>query len=156
MARYQLMGAKGDLDDIEALLQRLSVLPGETLVLRARRIMGKQHVESAVMHAQRAFERGIQSAHSLGVETMLYLSGERQISRAISELGLQEGDEEFAVITFGAEAETVIASMGWIRDDSVLDLNREKRIRIHRNEAIDGLPAEGLALERVALLDINR
>jgi KEOPS complex subunit Cgi121 len=156
MALHEIAGARGRVGDLPALLAHLSHLSGEVLVLRASRIIGKEHAESAVMHARRAFSRGDNYARSLGMESLLYLAGERQISRALSEFGVSPEDTELAILAFDNEADDVIEGRGWTRDDSLLELNEDKTRLILEGEGLRGLSPSDLALEKVAMLDINR
>lgn len=156
MVQHQIAGARGRVDDLSALLIHVAGLPGEVLVLRASRIMGIEHAESAIMHARRAFSLGHNSARTLGMETILYLAGERQISRALQEFGVSKGEQEFAILAFDYDTDLAIKSLGWARDDTVLVLNDLKVKHMLDGELLDRLSPLDLALEKVAMLDINR
>lgn len=154
---YQIMAAKGCVNDVSALLRKLSLVDGEVIMLKAHRIMGPEHVHSAVYHAMRAFKRGKNFARTMGVETLLYLSGERQISKALNYMGLESGDEEIAIITFGNQGDDLISSLGWIRDDSLLQINEEKkRFMLETMGGSTNIEPLKQILEKVALLDIDK
>jgi len=151
------MAAKGCVDNVSALLRKISLFEGEIIVLKAQRIIGLEHAQSAVYHAMRSFERGENFARTIGVETLLYLSGERQISRALENLGLEPGDDQIAIITFGSDGEALISSLGWTRDDSLLLLNEEKTQYVFNTlGSSEHLKPIDQMLEKVALLDINK
>ena len=152
-----MMAARGRVDDISALLHQLSLVEGEIVVLKARCIMGPEHIRSAVYHAIRSFDRAENFARTIGVETLLYLSGERQISRALRKMGLEPGDEEIAIISFGADGDAFISSLGWTRDDSLLLLDKGKeQFLLETIEGIKNIRPLDHILEKVALLDINK
>ena len=68
-------------------------------------IAGRAHLESAVEHARRSFERGENVARDFGVEIMLYAAGRRQIDRAL-ELGVREGGNRLVVVVAPGSGET--------------------------------------------------
>ncbi|MCG7845347.1 MAG: hypothetical protein MIO90_07955, partial [Methanomassiliicoccales archaeon] len=76
-----------------ALLKRASTLETEFVLMDADKVCGPDHLESAVIHARRAFEQGTAASNTLGMEVMLYASGERQISKAKKKMGLHQETE---------------------------------------------------------------
>ena len=101
------------------------------------------------------------STRSLAMETLLYLSGHRQVSDAIAVAGIRRGTEALAIVVFGnVRAGEAIAAMGWTpevnvldalpKDPSVLGLTEAERSTVPKERWPD------LALERVALLDVEK
>lgn len=154
MTRTEILGARGELEDLKAMLATLAALPGEVVVMRAAAVMGREHLLSAISHARRAFSRGGNSARTLGVEVLLYLSGERQISHALSQCGVAPGEKDFVILAIDSDGEAALAKLGWKRDDSLLDLDEEKESRLQAEFPHLALPSQGLALEKVAMLEI--
>jgi KEOPS complex subunit Cgi121 len=71
-------------------------------------VTGREHLESAVTHANRAFERGENVARDPAVEILLYAAGRRQINQAL-EMGVSEGEQDVVVVVDG-ERETPAAA----------------------------------------------
>jgi len=131
---------------------------GQVLAMKAEMVCGREHLESAVEHATRAFHRGTNSANNIMMETMLYASGERQISKARDKMGVDHETCSVALVLFGAEPATVLQIVGLERDDSVLEASEQKLLGfgIGRKE-LDMVPVEkrpDLVLERVAFVEI--
>ncbi|WP_019176553.1 KEOPS complex subunit Cgi121 [Methanomassiliicoccus luminyensis] len=160
MAKVVILGVRGQVEDAEALVKRLQGLEkGEGLALNADMVCGKDHLRSAVMHASRAFERGDNVCSSVPVETMLYASGERQISKAVKKMGVKVGDERVALVLFDVDdVSSLLASCRFARDDDVLEPSAEKAVRFGiAPDEIKAVPpdmVEDLVLERVAFVGI--
>ncbi len=117
-------------------------------VLDASMVVGREHIYSAVMHAQRAFEEKRNAARSLPVEIARYASGERQISVALSKVGISEQTRVLAIIILGnCGADALLSELGLERDDSLLKPSPEKlkKWKIKEKEEV---------LERVAMVDV--
>lgn len=68
-------------------------------------VVGRDHLQTAVEHADRAFERGENVARERAVEILLYAAGRRQINRAL-EMGVGEGESDVVVVVHCPEGET--------------------------------------------------
>jgi KEOPS complex subunit Cgi121 len=162
---HRIAGARGKITDPESILHKAQEWTkahgGDVLLADALTVFGRDHLESAALHAERARETGATVAHSLGLEALRYLAGERQVRDAIRIAGIHPGTERIAIVLFGdADIETLIASLGWTRDDEVLEADG-------KDLALLGLGATALAtvspdrvadlaLERTALLDVEK
>jgi tRNA threonylcarbamoyladenosine modification (KEOPS) complex Cgi121 subunit len=69
----------------------------EVLVLDGDMVFGRDHLGSAVYHAQKAIDDGRNSSESLAMETMLYASGERQLGSAIKKMTVSPGTRTVVV-----------------------------------------------------------
>jgi KEOPS complex subunit Cgi121 len=159
MSGIEIIGARGVVDDPAALLLRLrSLRGGGALVLDADLVCGREHLESAVEHALRSFQRGTNSANDIMMETMLFASGERQIAKAREKMSLGKGGDRVALVLFGASKEDALEAAGLEEDASVLDCTPEKLSRFgigaEEMRAVDEGKARDLALERVAFVEI--
>lgn len=159
MAEITVLGAKGRISDPQALVERLqSMKEGQALAMDAGMICGREHLASAVEHAMRAFQRGTSSANNIMMETMLFASGERQISKARDKMGAKQGDCSVALVLFGADPATVLQIIGLQRDDAVLEPSEQKLLAfgIGRRELDMVLDEQrpDLVLERVAFVEI--
>lgn len=155
------MGARGGPIDPKRLLEKLKVHGrGEVLVMDADMVCGREHLLSAVTHAARSFARGSNSCNDMAMETMLFASGERQISKAQRKMAPKENSERLALVLFDSSEEESLRLASLVRDDSVLACTPDKVIAfgITRREldtAGEGHAAD-LVLERVAFVEIAK
>jgi len=108
------------------------VKEGKIILVRKNDIPSKKVIESAYLKAKRSFERGTNISRDIETETILYVSGERQISKAMERYGLN-GDDLYYIIQ-----ENEI-----LKNTEIVEENEEK-------EKIFDF------LERVALLEIKK
>lgn len=152
-----ILGARGPPADPE---DRLAITrrSGDVQLLDARFVCGRDHLVSAVEHAERAMREGTNAARSLPVEFLLYAAGERQIADALAKMGIRRDTTEFAVVLFGGDPESVLRGLGLTRDDAVLAPSRQKLRAFGLTDAeLDSVPEDGqadLVFERVAMVDL--
>jgi len=130
----------------------------------ARYVVSRRHLERAVELADRARERGNAIARDRGVEILLYAAGRRQIDRAL-EMGVDEGETPAVVLVDGDDDETETAAAeavaGLLDPAETLGTYDGARVRsffdVEQAELdATGRGLEGLVLERVALLVVER
>ncbi|UCE91345.1 MAG: hypothetical protein JSV90_08020 [Methanobacteriota archaeon] len=120
---------------------------------------GADHLTSALHHAKKAFAEGRNSSDSLAMETLLYASGERQLSSAIRKMGVD--DETTGVVIARLTEVDVDPETGWTpyRDDLRqpdeerllrFGISREELATAHETRRLD------LVLEKVAAVDLIR
>ncbi len=162
---HDIEGARWSVSDPEDVLQRVAGWAAErhveVLVADARAVFGRDHLESAIRHAERAKEHGTMSTRSLPMETLLYLSGRRQVADALAAAGIHRSTQGVAVVVFGeGNARDLIRAMGWTRDPTALDAGTKDPGALGLTKAeLSTIPRErwpDLALERVALLDVQK
>ena len=162
---HEIRGARAAIDDPEAVLRNAAAWAAghgvEVLLADARAVVGRDHIESAVRHGERAKDQRAMATHTLAMESLLYLSGRRQIADAISVAGIRKGTTGVAVVVFGDTlAADFLEAMGWSADPTLLDAARKdlevlgirepERATVPRGKGAD------LALERVALVDLEK
>lgn len=86
-------------------------------------VCGRDHVISAWLRAAREFRRGSAKGDSLSTEFLRYLTGERQVSKAI-ELAMVEGDT--AVLVSDSSLDGFIGYMGLKREKIEIKCDRRK------------------------------
>jgi len=136
--------------------------------LDAGAVCGRVHLESALLHARRAMERGDNLARTLLVEWVLCAAGVRQVDVAFRRAGIQPGSDAFAIMLI-ADGDTVpgeevvdglLSELGLTRDDGVLECSEDALRNLGVGvEELAAVPRERwteLALERVAMLDLER
>lgn len=161
---YDIAGARHRVSDPQDVVARAQAWAAErraeVLLADAAVVFGQDHLESAVRHALRARASGTGVARDLGLETLRYLCGRRQVSEAIRDGGLKPTTEAVAVVVFESSADDLLAHLGWTRDDAVLAPEGKslRALGVTRTEE-GSLPRErtaDLALERTALLDLDK
>lgn len=131
----------------------------EVLVLDGAMVFGKDHLRSALYHATRAIEDGSNSSESVLMETLLYASGERQLSAAIKKMSVSEGTSELVVARLTAG--DFEPGPGWspIPDRPPMpDRERLRRFGIGAGElrTIHPEKVSELVLEKIAAVDIMK
>ena len=130
---------------------------GWAQILNPESVFGRDHLVSALGHARRAIEQGRNTTDSVEMEFLLYVSGERQISKAIEAAGAKAQQPFVVVIPGGESAEDVLLRFSWERDDKLLDPTGSRlRGAGFSTEEIEsaGESARDLILERVARVDL--
>lgn len=130
-------------------------------LLNASRVFGLDHVESAFRKALRAFEEEENVSESLAFETMLYISGCRQLHEALERIGLKDETKAIVCIAIGGQElrDRLVAELSILEDESLISDNTEKNLAdlgiaerdrgtVPKEKQID------LVLERVAAVDI--
>jgi KEOPS complex subunit Cgi121 len=142
-------------------------------VLDAAYIAGKQHVLFATINALSAFKQGNNLSTHIEVEILLYLSAQRQISKAIELIGVKTHTRQIVVIFLTsnrAEAkrkEIILQSISGQRDDTIINLDEKKRPHLMKAfnispiqlqaTALQGLDAlEALIIEKSAMLAVSK
>ena len=170
---YEIIGAKGKLGDINKTIEKIKDLNEKhdvTIQLfDAELVYGREHLESAVFHAQRAMSANTNVANSIGMEILLYASGERQINLAIQKMGIKETTKDFGMVVYGLlkssakeshseKIDLIINELNLVREDPVLEGDKSVLERFGIPEAELEAVAEShwrnLILERVAMVDI--
>jgi KEOPS complex subunit Cgi121 len=167
------VGARGPpVDDVGAWMDRLRGAAADldlgVQALDARAVCGRVHLESALLHARRAFDRGDQLSRTLEVEWVLCAAGVRQVDAAFGRAGVRPGCTAFALLVIaagvdGPSPEAVAALLegtGLARDDGMLECTGEALRMLGVGEAEMAAVPEArwtdLVLERTALLDLER
>lgn len=160
-----IAGWAGTVPPLPELLARVAALRErgcEVQLLRADRILGRDHLAAAVARADRAFAAGRNVAASWPLEVLRYAAGERQIGRALDALGLAPGPARVASVVRGDPEPLagLARELAWRRDDAALEFSPEKLAAwgLDAREVAALPPARraDLGLERVALADDAR
>ena len=151
--------------EVETAVERARSLASEwgveILLMDADVVFGKVHIETAIEHADRAFERGKNVADARMMEVMLYASGERQLSSAIQKMGIRETTRRVAVaVSVASRLDDVIEKLGVTRDDTVLEGGakdlRRFGINVKSVKSVGKGRGYELVLEKVALVDLTK
>ena len=165
----QIIGAKCSIESKEQFLKRVRDFvanspKGKGMLLQfldADLVCGRQHLESALNHALRAFQRGNAISDTLAMEILLYAAGEVQISSALAKIGLSDGCENVAcIIDPGIEIGSLMAYLDLTRDDGVLECSESKLRRFGiTKESISAAGSNSMAdlvLEKVGMVEVRK
>ncbi len=160
---HSIAGARSEVQDRDAVIREVQAWAAahgaEVLLADAAVVFGRDHLESAAMHAERARAAGTMATRSLSMEALLYLAGKRQVADAIESAGIRRGTKTAAIVVFGdTPADDLLSYLGWSRDDSVLSASGKDLsalgIRPAETGTVPDAQAMDLALERTALVDV--
>ena len=155
------------IEDVKAFfnLVRERAADVEVQIFEANLIASWQHLYFAALNSLKAFESKLNISNSLAMETLLYASAQRQISKAIDLLGIKPESSQIAVLIItktlkeaNSALETVSKLVSGERDDRILELTDEKIESIKRLFDISDLELESKlerrGLEKEALVDL--
>ena len=154
VADVRVIGLRGDAS-FDDMVKHFTSLGGEVVIMDPMYVCGKDHIISAVRHAERSFEHGTNRSKTILTEILLYAAGERQISKALEKMKPKAGCREYALALLDVPDDMKLNDIGMERDDSILDANVNKADALGLDHSFD-IPIEDLALEMVALLDLAK
>ena len=143
-------------------------------ILDATFIAGTNHALFATLNALNAFKQGNNLSSHIEVEVLLYLSAQRQISKAIELIGVKTHTHNIVILLLTSSREEaqrleliLEQSLSGQRDDSVIILDENKRIPLMQAYNItpvqiqattkQGLEAlEALIIEKSAMLAVSK
>jgi len=149
--KVQVIGIRVDLgfDDV---VRHFTGLGGDVVLLDPSMVCGKDHVISAVAHAERALMNGTNRSKTILTETILYAAGDRQIGRALGKMKPKEGGNEMVAVLFGID-DPRLDKIKAVRCDEIMEPSSDKA----RNLGVDlfeGISCEDAVLEHVAMVDL--
>ncbi len=150
--RFQVAGIRGDAN-FDTIISHFQSLGGDVVIMDPAKIVGRDHILSATMHAERSFSEGTNRSNSILTEIILYTAWERQIGKALSRMRPPEGSREYAIVAVDVEGLS-LDSIGMERDDSILDPDDEKIRDLGLDDPF--LHPEDQAVERVALMELQK
>ena len=148
----RVVGMRGDAS-FDDMVQHFLSLGGESVIMDPMQVYGREMALSAVLHAERAFAQGTNSSKSILTEIILYASGERQISKALSKMRPKDGVKEYVAVILGIDGDLHLDEIGMIQDDSVIEGSPLKAKAMGLENDLN-VPYDALALERVTMVDI--
>ena len=161
--RIEVIGVRGRLKDPKATLAEFQGFVrsrgGWGQLLDAGHVAGRDHILSAADHARRAIDRGLASSGTFELEFLLYVSGERQISKAIETAGVRPGRPFIAIVADGPDTREVLERFGWREDPSLIETSPAKLRALGFSKAeieAAGERSADLVLEKVARVDLMK
>lgn len=104
-------------------------------IFDANAIGGIEHLYFAAVNALKAFDQGLNISKRFSLEFLLYVSGQRQISKAIEMVGVKSETKEVALVIVATNKETASKAsaalskiIGGVGDDDVIEINNPIRV----------------------------
>lgn len=146
-----IIGMQGDAE-FEVIVSHFVGMGGDAVLLDPDMVCGKDHILSAVMHAERAFENDTNRSKTLLTEIILYAAGERQIGKAMKKMRPKKGS--MVAVLFNID-DPQLEKIGMERCDELFSPSPEKARNLGA-ELFDGISCEDAVLEFVADLDLMK
>ncbi|UCE81224.1 MAG: hypothetical protein JSV94_02020 [Methanobacteriota archaeon] len=142
---------------MEDALEEASARGADVLVADGEMVFGLDHIASAAFHARRAMDEGRNSSKSYSMETLLYASGERQLSSAIAKMSVSDKTSSVAIVLLSEAG--LDGHEGWdVLSTFTTAPRTERLIRFGiTKEELKTVPPEkrvDLVLEKVAAVDL--
>ncbi len=152
--RITVIGVTGDCP-FDRAVEHFTSMGGEVILLNPLYVYGERHILSAVMHAERAFANGTHRSKTLLTETIMYIAGERQASKALKKVRPVSDSGPRVAVLFDID-DPKLDEIGLVRDDSIIAGTPEKAAAMGLDAFGQDVDFEELALESVAMLDIEK
>ncbi|HIJ16674.1 MAG TPA: hypothetical protein HA364_02705 [Thermoplasmata archaeon] len=141
---------------MDTVLAEAKASGAEILMMDGAMVFGTDHVKSAFFHATKATAEGRNSSESLAMETLLYASGERQLSSAIRKMAVGDATESVVVAVLKGhfsprEGWSKLPRIGTMRDRAKLagfGITEREMSTVTEERLTD------LVLEKVAAVDV--
>ena len=148
----ELIGIRGPVP-FEDLVAHFTSLGGDVILMDPDMVCGREHVMSAVMHAERAFSNGTNRSKTILTEILLYCAWERQIGKALSKMKPKEGRDEYVALLIDVN-DPHLDEIGMVRDDSLYEPTEWKCEKLGLRSCF--LSPVDQALENVAMVDLMK
>lgn len=130
--KYAAQGVKdADVKDPEALIDVLkNICPHPIVLLNARFVAGRRHLELLLRQTVEAEKRGLLYARQREIDFMARVACETQLKKAVDKVGLRAQRMDVAAVLlngglFPREVMQLLSTLGTL-EDSVIDLNEGK------------------------------
>ncbi|MCW4016013.1 MAG: KEOPS complex subunit Cgi121 [Candidatus Bathyarchaeota archaeon] len=131
----------------------------------AKKVAGTQHIYFAALNTLNAFKKNNNISNNMAVESLLYASAQRQITKAVNMLGLKQDSSEVAALIIAQNSQQKNESLRLVtkaisgeRDDSVLEVTSKKIKELRKMFGISNLEFEAKlkkqGLEKEAIIDL--
>lgn len=144
----KVIGMEGE-TPFDEIVSHFTSMGGGVVLMDPDKILGKEHVISAAIHAERSFKEGTNRSKSVLTEIILYAAWERQISKALSKMRPKNGRYVALLIDIG---DPQLDAIGMVRNDSLIDATPEKAKALGLKDPF--LSYEQQAVENVAMVEL--
>ena len=126
----------------------------EMIIMDPMRVFGIDHITSAMEHARRSFRNGTNRSKTVITEFLLYMAGERQISKALAAMRPKKNRHSFVIVFPDGIDDSILNGLGMKRDDSLIAGTEEKAVTIGLSKNGLDVSYDDLILEMVAMADV--
>ena len=168
---YEIFGGSVSISDVNGFMERIQVFSKKNSLMiqcfNADLIFDRIHLVSTVEHAMRSYDEGRMTTNSIEMELMIYAAGERQLKNAIPKMGVNDGENNIAVVFISFEKKVAdfqvfiddfVDEFEINRDDCVLNGSKDVLLGYGITplmiETVSKKDYDGLILEQIALIDI--
>jgi tRNA threonylcarbamoyladenosine modification (KEOPS) complex Cgi121 subunit len=123
------------IDSNEVLMKIGSSCYMDVQLLSPEYVAGIEHIYFASLNVLRAFKQGSRISRSRAVELLTYVSGQRQIEKAISHLGIKDDQKKVVVAVIGLREDQIVdcvmtaaKHIGGRMDDSVIEIDSKMKL----------------------------
>jgi len=155
MSKVQVIGISGNAN-FEDIIKHFTSLRGDVILMDPMMVCGEDHILSAVMHAERAFEHGTNRSKTILTETILYAACERQIGKALKKMHPKEGCKEMVAAVFNINGDLQLERIGMRRCDEIIAPTPKKIKLLGLDNYGTDVPYEDIILEQIALVDLMK
>lgn len=152
--KVTVIGAKGTCP-FETAVEHFTSKGGEVIILNPLYVYCTEQVLSAVEHAERAFSTGSNRSKTLLSEIIMYVSGERQVSKALKKMRPQEDAVENVLVLLNID-DPELDRIGLVECPSLLEGTPEKAKAMGLDPKGMDVDMRDLAMELVAMLDVEK
>ena len=158
--------------DVPTLLQQIKQLATKNdIILQlvdANRVVNKEHLQVASYHAQKSFQQKTATSNSLEIETLLYATGQRQIAKALTLIGISPKTKSVAAIiccspkiTILRPVQEILSILNGKESDIVFNMTPKKEKELIKMfeitlEELKSASIPELIIERMALLELTK
>lgn len=155
VASVKAVGIRGSAD-FDTVVRHFVGLGGDVVLMDPDMICGRDHVLSAVMHAERAFANGTNRSKSLLTEIILYAACDRQIGKAMERMRPKDGQDGMVAAVLGIDGDLRLGDIGMERCDRIMDPTPEKALALGLDTRYPDIPCGDMILERIAAVDLMK
>ena len=148
-----LIGITGDAG-FDIIVKHFTDKGGDVVLLNPEMVCGKEHILSAVMHAERAFSNGTNRSRNILTEIILYSAGERQIGKAIEKMRPKVGQKSMVAVVLDSDV-SGLDLIGMSRCDEIMEASPSKAKNLGV-EMFEGVSFEAAVLEHIAMVDLMK
>jgi Uncharacterized conserved protein len=148
-----VVGITGDAG-FDTIVKHFTDMGGDVVLLDSEMVCGREHILSAVMHAERAFSNGTNRSRNILTEIILYSAGERQIGKAMEKMRPKVGQKSMVAVVLDVDV-SGLDLIGMKRCDEILEASSSKAKNLGV-EMFEGVSPETAVLEYVAMVDLMK
>jgi len=164
--------SEAQIEDVTILLQRIKQLASKNdIILQlvdANRVVNKEHLEVASYHAQKSFQQKSATSNSLEIEILLYATGQRQIAKALTLMGISPKTKNVAAIIccsptidISSPVQDILRILNGKKSEIVFKMTPDKEKELINVfeitlEELKSTSIDELILERMALLELTK